>query len=149
MPSYRVQHTTLYKYADPVPVCHNLAHLLPRDSADHRWTSAEIDIHPVPAIRAARLDYFGNRLTFFAIQEPHRKLQVTATSNVEVTRTSVRHHSPPPTAHGKTRRRFFIRPRTNRPSFLMRSNSFLNRRSSNGRPMFMPTRGSHSPPNAR
>ncbi len=92
MPSYRVQHTTLYKYADPVPVCHNLAHLLPRDSADHRWTSAEIDIHPVPAIRATRLDYFGNRLTFFAIQEPHRKLQVTATSNVEVTR----HERPAP-----------------------------------------------------
>ncbi len=95
MPTYHIEHLTLYKYAEQVPICHNLAHLLPRDSADHRWTAAEIDILPTPAIRATRMDYFGNRLTFFAIQEPHRQLRVTARSTVEILRHAA---TPAPTS---------------------------------------------------
>ena len=84
MPVYRVHHHTRYAYEEPVSVCHNLAHLLPRESPRHFWTSADLEISPVPSIRAERRDYFGNRLTFFAVQEPHRKLDVTSIAQVEL-----------------------------------------------------------------
>ncbi len=89
MPTYRVHHLTRYSYEDAVSVCHNLAHLLPRNSARHTWRYADIEISPAPAVRAERLDYFGNRLTFFAIQEPHRELDV-------ITRATVDLEPPPP-----------------------------------------------------
>ncbi len=90
MPTYRIHHLTRYAYDEPVSVCHNLAHLLPRDSARHTWHSTELEISPAPAVRNERNDYFGNRLTFFAIQEPHRQLDVIARSRVDL--------DPPPTA---------------------------------------------------
>jgi len=84
MPTFTVQHLTQYSYEEPVSVCHHLAHLLPRESPRHFWAHAEVDIAPVPAIRAERRDYFGNRMIFFSIQEPHHNLDVNATSQVEV-----------------------------------------------------------------
>jgi transglutaminase-like putative cysteine protease len=47
--------------------------------------SSEIEITPAPATRAERSDYFGNVLTFFAIQEPHLELTVTTESQVHIT----------------------------------------------------------------
>jgi len=67
-----------------VSVCHNLAHLLPRDSARHVWYSSDVEIAPMPALRAERRDYFGNRMTFFAMQEPHRELNVLSRGHVDV-----------------------------------------------------------------
>src|SRR6187401_2203872 len=84
MPAYLIQHLTRYSYEDPVSVCHHLAHLLPRDTPHHTWRTAEVDITPAPAIRAERMDYFGNRLIFFAIQEPHRELSVFSQAKVEL-----------------------------------------------------------------
>src|SRR5271154_2766092 len=85
MPTYNIRHLTRYTYEDIVPVCHNLAHLLPRAAERHEWRFADLDIHPVPAIRTDRLDYYGNRLTLFAIQEPHHELDVTANGQVTIT----------------------------------------------------------------
>jgi transglutaminase-like putative cysteine protease len=85
MATYRIHHLTRYSYDEPVSVCHNLAHLLPRVAPApprHAWRQAEIDISPAPAVRAERIDFFGNRLTFFAIQEPHRELEVVTKSEV-------------------------------------------------------------------
>ena len=84
MALYNIRHTTRYTYDEAVPVCHNVAHLLPRASPRHQWHFAEVDISPAPAIRTDREDYFGNRLTFFAIQEPHLELEVTARGQVNV-----------------------------------------------------------------
>jgi transglutaminase-like putative cysteine protease len=72
-------------YDEAVPVCHHVAHLLPRASPRHRWNFAEVEISPAPAVRTEREDYFGNRMTFFAIQEPHQVLEVTARGEVEIT----------------------------------------------------------------
>ncbi len=87
MPTYRIHHLTRYTNDEPVSVCHNLAHLLPRDAPSpprHTWRYADLDISPAPAVRAERLDYFGNRVTFFAIQEPHRELDVLTRSHVDL-----------------------------------------------------------------
>ncbi|HUO10127.1 MAG TPA: transglutaminase family protein [Phycisphaerae bacterium] len=84
MAVYNIRHVTRYIYEEAVPVCHNVAHLLPRASPRHEWRFAEVDISPAPAVRTDREDYFGNRLTFFAIQEPHLELEVTGRGQVAI-----------------------------------------------------------------
>ena len=86
MPQYLIKHLTRYTYEDAVSVCHHLAHLLPREGGvpGHLWWSAELDITPAPAVRSERRDYFGNRVTFFAIQEPHRELSVFSHGHVDI-----------------------------------------------------------------
>jgi transglutaminase-like putative cysteine protease len=81
---YRVQHTTAYDYTEVVSICHNELHLRPRDSALQTCSAYEILVRPGPAVSSERLDYFGNHVTFLAVQEPHRRLTVTARSTVEV-----------------------------------------------------------------
>jgi transglutaminase-like putative cysteine protease len=43
----------------------------------------EIRIDPPPAVVTRREDFFGNPVAYFAIQSPHTRLTVTATSEVE------------------------------------------------------------------
>jgi transglutaminase-like putative cysteine protease len=86
MPAYVIRHVTRYLYNGPVSVCHSLAHLLPRTSPHHHWSMTEVSVTPTPAVRHERFDVFGNPITFFVIQEPHRQLEVIATSKVEVDR---------------------------------------------------------------
>ncbi len=83
MPVYRIKHITRYRYQQPVTICHHIAHLLPREAARHLWSFADLEISPT-AMRTDRFDYFGNRQTFFSIQEPHRELLVTSRGEVEI-----------------------------------------------------------------
>lgn len=83
--SYRVVHSTTYLYSQPVSICHNEVHLVPRDHPRQRVRHTSLDVQPRPAVRSERLDYFGNPVTFFTAQERHQRLVVTATSEVEVT----------------------------------------------------------------
>lgn len=75
---YRVRHTTTYSYSEPVSLCHNVAHLLPRESPRQTCMESALEIEPRPAVSQARTDFFGNPVMFFTIQEPHRELRVTA-----------------------------------------------------------------------
>ena len=81
---YRVVHRTRYDYSQPVVLCHNEARLQPRTTARQRCLRTDLLIEPRPAERAEREDFFGNRVLYFAIQEPHDSLVVTATSEVEI-----------------------------------------------------------------
>jgi transglutaminase-like putative cysteine protease len=83
MPVYKIKHITRYRYEQPVTICHHIAHLLPREAPRHLWSFADLEISP-SAVRTDRLDYFGNRQTFFSIQEPHRELLVTSRSEVDI-----------------------------------------------------------------
>ncbi|MSR60141.1 MAG: hypothetical protein EXS05_21295 [Planctomycetaceae bacterium] len=82
---YRVTHTTTYDYTEPVSLCHNLAHLMPRETASQRCRQSTLSIAPEASVFSCRMDYFGNPETFFAVQEPHRRLTVAADHLVEVT----------------------------------------------------------------
>ena len=82
----RVVHRTIYQYGDPATTSHHEARLTPRQSDVQRTITHELDVSPTPATRRARLDYFGNRTNYFGLIEPHRKLEVTATSLVETSR---------------------------------------------------------------
>jgi transglutaminase-like putative cysteine protease len=81
---YNIRHTTVYSYTDAVPVCHNLVHLAPRDTAAQSCREHRLAIEPPPSVRTKRRDYFGNDLEFFSIQEAHEGLSVTAMSLVDV-----------------------------------------------------------------
>ncbi|MBL9091858.1 MAG: transglutaminase family protein [Planctomycetaceae bacterium] len=81
---YRVRHSTVYTYDETVPVCQNEAHLKPRNAATQKCLSNNLLIAPPPATTAERNDYFGNHVTFFTIQEGHRRLAITAESVVTV-----------------------------------------------------------------
>lgn len=79
---YKIVHRTTYKYKYPVSVGNHVACLTPRSLPLHRLKRAELSIHPTPATRTERVDYFGNHLCFFSVQEPHSELVVEARSEV-------------------------------------------------------------------
>jgi transglutaminase-like putative cysteine protease len=58
---------------------------------------SELHIQPAPANMSERIDYFGNLLCFFTVQEPHRELVVEARSEVRMLdeATSEPQDSPP------------------------------------------------------
>ncbi len=81
---FRITHTTRYQYSQSVSLCHSEARLQPRDFPGQHCLSSLLMITPHPADYHERQDYFGNRVAYFAIQQPHTQLTVTATSEVEV-----------------------------------------------------------------
>ena len=81
---YRITHSTLYKYTQLVGLCQNEARLQPRDFWRQQCQSSRFDIAPEPGDFHERRDFFGNRVAYFAIQQPHQRLMVTAVSEVTV-----------------------------------------------------------------
>jgi transglutaminase-like putative cysteine protease len=79
---YRIVHRTTYKYKYPVSFGNHVACLKPRSLSHHKVAGSELRIQPPPATRTERVDYFGNLLCFFTIQEPHKELVVEALSEV-------------------------------------------------------------------
>ena len=82
---YRIRHTTTYSYSEPVSLCNNVARLTPREGNLQATIDSELQIQPFPAVTSEWVDYFGNPATFFAIQEPHEELIVTAHHVARVT----------------------------------------------------------------
>jgi transglutaminase-like putative cysteine protease len=81
---YRIVHRTTYKYKNPVSVGNHVACLKPRSLPNHQSARCELNIQPRPATRTERIDFFGNRLCFFTVQEPHKELVVEARSEVKI-----------------------------------------------------------------
>jgi len=82
--NYRVEHKTIYEYSEPVSICQNEARLRPRNFDRQQCALSKLEISPKPGDIRQREDFFGNRVTYFAIEQPHKVLCVTATSEVEV-----------------------------------------------------------------
>ena len=80
----RVTHKTSYVYADAVSSSHHLAHLAPRGGEGRQMLAHDVLITPQPSVSRERLDYFGNRTLYFSVREPHRSLDVVATSLVDI-----------------------------------------------------------------
>ena len=79
---YKILHRTTFKYKYQVSFGNHLAYLMIRPSLPYQTARTELLIHPQPVTCDERPDYFGNRVFFFAILEPHRKLVVEARSEV-------------------------------------------------------------------
>jgi transglutaminase-like putative cysteine protease len=80
---YTVTHITSYAYSEPVELCHNEARLKPVNTQQQQCISSEISIEPLPSDFHERIDFFGNRVTYFSIHENHTNLKVTSISNVD------------------------------------------------------------------
>ncbi len=81
---YRITHRTLYQYSQLVGLCQNEARLQPRDFWRQQCQTSRFDISPEPGDFHERQDFFGNRVAYFAIQQAHQRLVVTAISEVTV-----------------------------------------------------------------
>src|SRR5882762_3043576 len=82
--TYKIVHRTTYRYKYPVSVGNHVACLKPRSLPHHQSVQSELHISPAPVTRTERVDFFGNTLCFFTIQEPHRELVVEGKSEVEI-----------------------------------------------------------------
>lgn len=81
---YRVIHKTEYNYSEAVGLSYNEARLLPRFTANQYCSGAQLQIEPLPADYREREDFFGNRVAYFSICNPHQRFVVTATSEVQL-----------------------------------------------------------------
>ncbi len=81
---YRVRHRTRYDYGEAVPVSHHLVHIAPRSHPRQRCRRSQLLVTPTPAVRADYSDYFGNPVSYVAVQEPHRWLDVRAEIDIDI-----------------------------------------------------------------
>src|SRR4051812_4868400 len=81
---YKITHNTTYDYSLPVSVCHNVVMLSPQTSGQVFCQSHRLIIRPTPSISSQRLDFFGNIVQAFSIEENHKQLVISATSRVSV-----------------------------------------------------------------
>ncbi|MDZ4858327.1 MAG: transglutaminase family protein [Candidatus Hydrogenedentes bacterium] len=82
--TYHVRHSTRYDYSETVPICYNRAYLTPRDTTNQRVGAHRVEVMPVTALFGApRMDYFGNEVSYFTVQEPHNSLEITLIAAVD------------------------------------------------------------------
>lgn len=81
---YSIQHTTWYAYTEPVPNCHNLVRLTPRETARQKCGDHQLLIDPQPSTVARRVDYFGNIADYFSVRGALMGLKVISRSEVTV-----------------------------------------------------------------
>ena len=91
--TYTITHRTAYDYTAPVTVSQHVARLEPRNTDAQERNEFVLEIFPEPTLRKVRMDYFGNQLCFFVIQEVHQELEITTRSRVTV-------HTPKPCEPG-------------------------------------------------
>ncbi|MBL8471159.1 MAG: transglutaminase family protein [Rhodocyclaceae bacterium] len=84
MPTYVIEHDTLYSYSSPVAVSRQLLHMSPRATPWQRVLEHRITIEPHNHERRERDDFYGNRVVDIAIVSAHRELRVRARSLLEV-----------------------------------------------------------------
>jgi len=84
--TYRVVHRTEYRYESRVSSSYGELYLLPRDDPGQVCWSSQVRIEPAPHDYRERTDFYGNRVAYFAVLEPHTRLTVTAESMVDVSR---------------------------------------------------------------
>ena len=82
---YRVTHKTEYDYSETVGVSYNEACLLPRNKTNQICLASTLQVDPLPNDYRERVDFYGNRVSYFSIREPHQRFTVTATSEVQIT----------------------------------------------------------------
>jgi transglutaminase-like putative cysteine protease len=80
--SYTITHKTVYRYYEPVSLCHNIIRLMPRNTNRQLCSHSEIKIAPEPSTMHEYEDFFGNRVLYFSIDTEHQQLEVNVTSSV-------------------------------------------------------------------
>jgi transglutaminase-like putative cysteine protease len=86
---YDVRQTTTCGYASPVAYARHVLRLTPVSREGERVQVAALQILPEPAHRREGQDFFGNRLTWLEVEEPHDTLTVRLAARVAVDAPSV------------------------------------------------------------
>jgi transglutaminase-like putative cysteine protease len=81
---WRVRHLTTYSYDDEVTDSLGVAHLVPRALGSQRVASYDVLTDPVASDLSHDVDFYGNVATYFQVSEPHTRLVIEATSEVDV-----------------------------------------------------------------
>ena len=81
---YRIVHTTRYTYEDDVTGSFGQFHLRPRDLPWQQLAAHEVSVGPAPDTLARHADLYGNSKTVFHVTTPHRVLEITGTSLVDI-----------------------------------------------------------------
>jgi transglutaminase-like putative cysteine protease len=81
---YDVRQTTTCSYASPVAHARHVLRLTPVSRDGERVHVAALQIVPEPSHRREGQDFFGNRLTWIEINEPHQTLTVKLSARVAV-----------------------------------------------------------------
>jgi transglutaminase-like putative cysteine protease len=81
---YDVRQTTAYTYASKVAYAHHVLRLTPIDRAGQRVQASALDIRPAPVGRREGRDFFGNRLTWIELAEPHDRMTIKVAARIVV-----------------------------------------------------------------
>jgi transglutaminase-like putative cysteine protease len=79
---YRVVHQTSYRYSESASLSQNELILEPRTTATQEIRKSQLVIDPEPQYLHRHIDYFGNVVHVFMVQQPHNELTITETSYV-------------------------------------------------------------------
>jgi len=91
--SYRISHSTMYRYSDVVTSSYGRGFLTPRESVRQRCVEHQLVITPEPNDSSISRDAYGNVSSYFHVTQRHRALTVTSSAVVEV-------DPPPPELYG-------------------------------------------------
>lgn len=88
MTIYRIIHKTEYLYEAPASLCYNEVRMLPRSFTHALFTQHCLDayavVEPVWGDHRERIDFFGNRVLFYAIRHPHEAMTIIVNSQVRL-----------------------------------------------------------------
>jgi transglutaminase-like putative cysteine protease len=89
MTIYRVTHKTEYLYEAPASLCYNEVRMLPRAFSHALFAQECLDtyalVEPAWGDHHERVDFFGNRVLFYAIRQPHEAMTILVNSQVRIT----------------------------------------------------------------
>lgn len=81
---YDVRQATIYHYASPVAQARHVLRLTPIDRAGQRVHATTLDIDPQPHERREGHDFFGNRISWIVLDQPHDRLTIRLAARISV-----------------------------------------------------------------
>jgi len=84
---YDIRQVTEYTYASGVAYAHHVLRLSPIDRPGQRVHAAALDVVPAPVARRESQDFFGNRVIWITIDQPHEMLTVKVAARMTVEKT--------------------------------------------------------------
>jgi transglutaminase-like putative cysteine protease len=86
---YDIRQTTTYHYASHVAYARHVLRLTPIDRPGQRVHAAALDVEPPPIERREGGDFFGNRMSWIELDQPHDMLSVRVAARVAVKRDAL------------------------------------------------------------
>ncbi len=84
MALYHIHHKTTYDYQYPVTVSHHTARFTPISNDIQICEKFDLTVSPESTDLIQRVDYFGNQIHFFSVQQSHKSLTVESQGRVRV-----------------------------------------------------------------